>query len=815
MLIRKSCLTERWCFTADNSVISVACTPNCSFIAAATVGRCLYLIDSDGKEIWQKSGDELDHEAWSVAIAADASVIAVGTACKNPADGTVYIYNDKGHQVFSKTFGAPIWSLSFSPSGDVLVVSAWNGCAYKFVRIRDGYTQEATYKSGSDKGLYGIALSRDGSRTLVCAYDDAVLELDPFFKLVRRFPSNTGLYNIAISNDSNDVVAGTRDGTIAHIHRNEISHKKIGDISRPICGVAISQRGSAFVCGSFDGKAYLVSEAGRPVAKFETNGEVWSVACSDDIAQLCVASGDHTIRLIDNACNVAALEEIMACEQAISNKSGDIENAINRLVRLYREYGLYEYGFDRLSEFQQQNDYPNHFQKPIEELLATALTANSHNYWAHFQLGTHHQKQKHHDRAIDHFQKASVHPDYTSKALSLCADSFRAKRLPAATSACYRRAREQQGIGNDAKHVLFNLGRSYEDTKQWAQAISHYQLLASWDISYRNTWQRLESLLSIYGATDHQGTQDREDYTGLTISLLGPDAPRDVDTILNRVLQARTAEVLIKPGERQNVAQIIQKLRTNENYCRGITGTGLDYSQQLFLKYDYSLPEDETKKFLETVNLMYLWGDRPLTCTLDIGSATGRYPTLMTWLGAQACGIDIEPNAIDYAKKLVPQGEEWPRYDVADARNLPFEPSQFGLVTCMMGTFSHIPKEDQGSVIKAIHRTLKPQGCVAISTWDLECEHLAYLSIYNEKQKDVIRANSPSTEEISNLLTSAGFSDVIVRPFCLLPQVVVYDLGTENLRAGDIQLIAQADLAVRSLYPSKHGEMYLAFGVKA
>ncbi|MCK5613391.1 methyltransferase domain-containing protein, partial [Candidatus Pacearchaeota archaeon] len=308
--------------------------------------------------------------------------------------------------------------------------------------------------------------------------------------------------------------------------------------------------------------------------------------------------------------------------------------------------------------------------------------------------------------------------------------------------------------------------------------------------------------------------QEREDYTGITISLLGPDAPRDIDKILAGVLKARTAEVLIRPGERQKIAEIIQQLRTNEDYCRGITGTGLDYSQQLFLKYDYSLPEDETKKFIETVNLMYLLGDKKLVSTLDIGSATGRYPTLMTWLGAKARGIDIEPNAINYAKERIPANEEWPKYDVADARNLPFENGQFDLVTCMMGTFSHIPKKDQSSVIESIYGTLKEQGCIAISTWDLECAHLTYLSIYNEKQKDMIRANSPSVDEIESILTSAGFIEVVVHPFCLLPQVVVYDLGIEKLRAGDIQLIAQADIAVRSLYPRKHGEMYLAFGVK-
>jgi SAM-dependent methyltransferase len=397
--------------------------------------------------------------------------------------------------------------------------------------------------------------------------------------------------------------------------------------------------------------------------------------------------------------------------------------------------------------------------------------------------------------------------------MTRCAESFTAKQLPTATAACYRRAREQQ-IDSDAKRVLYNLARSYEDTKQWHDAISHFQLLSSWDISYRNAWERLEHLTSIYGAIHAEDTPRRADYTGLTISLLGPNAPRDVDDALKDVLRARTAEVLIQQGERERVAEIINTLRANERFCRGITGTGLEYDQELFLKYDYALPEDETKKFLETVNLLYLLKKKTPIRTLDIGSATGRYPMLMRWLGAEAWGIDIEERAIEYAKAQLAAVDEWPRYLVADACALPFPDPQFELITCMMGTFAHIPLPKQQDVLVKAFGALLPGGNVAISTWDMECRHLAYLSIYNEKQKDMIRVNSPSEASMRAMLERAGFVDIQVRPFCMLPQIIVYDLGIESLRSGDIQLAAQADLAVRSLYPHRHGEMFLAFGRK-
>jgi hypothetical protein len=86
----------------------------------------------------------------------------------------------------------------------------------------------------------------------------------------------------------------------------------------------------------------------------------------------------------------------------------------------------------------------------------------------------HHQKQKHHDRAICHFQKdviLTIHPGNVACGL------IPRKAFTGSYIGLLQESGEQREISNDAKHVLFNLGRSYEDTKQWAQAISHYQLL--------------------------------------------------------------------------------------------------------------------------------------------------------------------------------------------------------------------------------------------------------------------------------------------------------------------------------------------------
>lgn len=815
MLTRGACLSERWQFKCDGSIISVSATPNCSLIAATTVGRSLYLLTSEGKEVWKKSGeDALDHEGWSTAISSDGSVIAVGTANKKPADGTIYVFDSRGELVFTKTVGAPVWSVSFSQDGNILAATCWNGSAYKFIRTRSGYKLIGEFTSENSSGFYGIKLARNGNSAVVCAYDTALIVLNEKWQEVARKPCSSGLYNVALAEDASFAIAGQRNGSllVLNLEKNDSQVIQVSGCARPICGVAASRRADLLVCGSFDGWVYLVNENGLPLGRLETDGEVWSVACSDDAALICLGSGDHTIRLIDNWCSVAPIREVNSFESSVVRDGSETETHLKRLVGLYGQYGLFEYGFFRLRKLEDSSSVPALFRKASHDLLNRALDASPDSHWAHYELGLIAQDKARHQEAIQHFQIAARHPEYTSKAMTHCADSFSSKKLTTATASCYRRAREQQ-IDTDAKRVLYNLGRSYEDTKQWREAMSHYELLASWDARYRNTWERLEHLLTVHRSTNTEATPRMADYTGITISLLGPDAPRDVDKKLQGVLKARTAEVLIDSGERKRISQIIKILRGNKPYCRGITGAGLNYTQQLFLKYDYALPEDETKKFLETVNLLYLTGNFKPKSTLDIGSATGRYPTLMTWFGAKAHGIDIERRAVAYAKQLN-KSRRWPKYQVADARKLPFKKPMFDLVTCMMGTFAHIPSADQQSVIKQIFCALQPNGCVAISTWDMECGHLAYLSIYNENQKDIIRKNSPSTKSMREMLEKVGFKDVEIRPFCMLPQIIVYDLGLANLRSGDIRLAAQADLAVRSLYSNKHGEMFLAFAKK-
>lgn len=824
MIVRDGPFHQTWCHVCDSSVISVAATPNCSIVSAATVSRHLVLLSGDGRPLWEKPV-ELDNEAWSTAISADGSLIAAGTANKKPADGKVYVFDRERRPVWSHTVGAPVWSVDLSRDGGVLVFTSWDNSAYRYIRKGGTYKQEGVMQIPEAKGLYGISLSADGQYCAFCAYNLGIVILDNNWQQSSVVSDPTGLYNIAFSRTRGEFAAGMRDGgaLILPLSNPDGAHRTGRVAARAACGISVTDDGELLALGSFDGRLYLATRNGETLWSYSTDGEVWSSAMSSDGAKVCIGSGDHSVRMFHSDCNSSAFSEIRLTEATLScqithHQATHREMAVARLIELYLQTGLVQYGCDQLAKLLVRSTEEYLIRGHLQRLLELDIAAHPHHYESHFRLG---QLLKNTDtyRAAHHYQQAANDPELRSSALANAGECFSELHFPTATSSCFRRAREQH-MDADSERVLYALGRSYEDQGRWSEAASHYELLVSWNASYRDTWDRLQKLTSLREPASRQYDWKRVDYTGLTASLLGPDTPRvgEVDRSLLDVIHARTEEILMAPGERLAMESIVDDLVKNESYMRGISGLELEYSLEAFLKYDYSLPEDEVKKFLETVHMLFLL--KPLflekariKTSLDIGAATGRYPTLFANFGIRAQGLDREATAIDYAKSKVGD-KEWPKFYVGDARKLQFDDNSFDLVTCMMGTFAHIPRVDQPQVLANILRVLRPGGTFVISTWDTECEHLAYLSMYNETQKDLIRKNTPLQSEMSELLVQAAAVGAVIRGFCLLPQSIVYDLGLQRLSERDLQMAVHVDLAARAMFPDKHGEMYLAVGKK-
>lgn len=554
MIFRGDAKRELWRCYLDASVISVAATANCSIIAAATVGRHLHLLNREGESVWT-SPKRLDHEGWCVALSRNANVIAVGTAAKNPRGGSIYAFDFQGHQVLNYTVGAPVWGVDVSPDGGEIIAASWNNKVYRFARKGQRYSRIPTVTSTeADKGLYCIRFLPGTTDSVAAAYDHGLIVVGKDGQTKDVIPCNTGLYNLSVARDSNEIFAGGRDGIFINKDLSLDTHSFRSSscvASRPLCGVSATPNGQMLFVGSFDGSAYLVDRAGKTLWSVETDGEVWSTACSTDATLVCLGSGDNSVRLYENFCSTSAYEEIEAVEMELSKGLGvDTAANLKLLVSLYMKYGLAKYGHEQMRHLSEgvQDSFP--YDDAREELLNQVSRRDPDNQWSHFELGKLWKERSDFYQAAYHFQQAARSSELYSQAMNLSAEAFSGLQLKTATSSCFRRAREQH-LNGDALRVLYNIGRSYEDGKQWREALSCYELLVSWDAKYRNTWERLQNVRAILGSGTVEIAPSLTDYTGLTTSLLGPDTPRDVDHMLQGVIAARTAEVLLQPGERR------------------------------------------------------------------------------------------------------------------------------------------------------------------------------------------------------------------------------------------------------------------------
>jgi tetratricopeptide (TPR) repeat protein len=825
-------------FRLDSDVISVAATANFSTICACTTGRTLYLIDPQRRlrstKDNNKSTDDRDQslhgEAWATAITDDATRIAVGTALKKPAQGAVYVFDHDFHKVFFQQLNAPVWSVGFSGNGESLVAVTWTNSLFHFSMNKKTGTYELMkeFKVPGKCGLYGAKITRDGRFCVVASYDFGLLLFDLFAGILSsQLPLNEGLYNVAISDSKYEAVVGTRSGDVLWASWNDSGELvKADDVrkshisDRPIYGVSLSDKGWLIACGSSGGRLHLANKLGETLWTWQSNGEIWSTAITSNGSFVCVASGDHNLTLLKNSCDVSATQEIHSVELSMATSSGTLEDITNYCLSLYQRYGLLEYGCKKL-ETATELIYHDKC-KAIKRFLESCISADHGLSYAHYRLAELLYEHGDYQEAIGHYQHSSRDDVLRSLAQRRLASCFAAAGHPVAASSAWRQSRILH-LDSEAHQTLFMLGRSYEEAGQPENAAKVFEMIVARDKDHRKVWEALQDVNRMITRGSKINT------TGVTVSLVSEDVTRNVDPAIASVRTARQQERGYTRNDQTLRKQTAQKLFSDDAFSAGVRRDlgALDYSLGLFLKYDFGLPEDEIKKFLETVNAIpiidrifseCMISNRPNPNSLDIGSATGRYPTLLGKKGFISYGIDKLDVAVKYANDKKISATDCPFYVLGDARELDKHAQlplkAFDLVTCMMGTFEHIPRDDHHDLLKQIYNAMGPNRWCFISIWDVECPHLAYLSMYDEVQRITFNTNARTQSEMRQLMLGAGFQDVKIIPFAMLPQSVFYDLGVAKLEENDIQIIVHADLVLASLYPKRHGEMFLAFGHK-
>ena len=204
-----------------------------------------------------------------------------------------------------------------------------------------------------------------------------------------------------------------------------------------------------------------------------------------------------------------------------------------------------------------------------------------------------------------------------------------------------------------------------------------------------------------------------------------------------------------------------------------VKGSDLNYGVINYIKYEYPNYADHAKKILEknTVDSIIRKLDlvqRSTPWSLDIGCATCRYPLWLSSLGFNAVGYDIDDDAIKICKARA-EGNERVTIQKKNILDHPAEADRYSLVTCMMGTFNHVPRSQQSHFVRWVYDSLKVGGAFVFSSWNNDCPYNTHLHFYNRHEREHIRANTQTISETKDVLLEAGFGVDLSCPISYLP----------------------------------------------
>lgn len=802
-------------FAADvgAAVISVSCTPNFSLVVAGAVDRHIHGFDHLGRVLWRQ---RLDHEVWCTAVASDGSRVAAGTANKRPAGGAVHLLDHDGKILWHERLGAPVWGVALSADGSFLVAGAWDGRLHAFAETDGAWARIGEVAVGA-AGAYGVAISDDGKLIAAVAYGEGLKFFDRQLKEIGGVAGGDFGYRTALTATGGAAAVGMRDGTVALLRRGRRNGSRSKKLSqRPICGVGLTPTAKLVAAGGFDGVVHVCNERLDVLWDFRAEGEVWAVDISHDGRRLAVASGDGHVYGLGNLVTDAALTEIERLERKIERSASwpDRNAFIAQLRDAYADYGLVRYGLAKFAAWRAKGIIDETMAaRESKRILESGIAADPGDTQARYRLAHLYEGDNDHWRAGLSYIHAARDPNLRQRAFTAAAVCMAKSNHLSAAQSCFRRAREQSLHADDLR-ILYNLARSLEDQGDVAAAKLHYDILLTWDPDYRDVAGRSLAIDQGDGANRRAA-----DDAGLSVNLLGPDAPRygDVDPALHGVLRARSRELHVSEAERRVFDEVLERFYRGDG-IRAATRTRLGYDTLSYMKYDFLLPEDELKKEMERLNAFALiHGIAGIERSLDIGAATGRWPRTFAARGIEAHGIDIARDAIAYTNgKLTPaeRAAGNPTLQVADALAMPFADNSFCLATCMMGTFAHIGKTNHVRYFAEARRVLRNGGHLLISTWDIECRHQSYLSMYSLSEKRMIDDNSLTSAQLRAAAETAGLTPVRQVPVCLVPDAISYDLGIKNIDAASLRRMLDIDLAARANFPDMHGQMLLSLFCK-
>ncbi len=213
-------------------------------------------------------------------------------------------------KAFLRGQASTVWSVDFSPDGEILAVGSGDGRIYLWdVTKREPLgqlpdTSQNKFHEGHDKDVWSVAFNHDGSRLASGSGDGTIILWD--IKRRRKVKHLHGhkdeIWSLAFSPDGAVLVSGGRDDTVILWNANSGAplHEPLQGHQSDIWTVAFSADGDRVASGSWNGAIRLWDvTSGKQVTRLhEHEACVISLAFNPaDNNMLASGSRDDTIRL--------------------------------------------------------------------------------------------------------------------------------------------------------------------------------------------------------------------------------------------------------------------------------------------------------------------------------------------------------------------------------------------------------------------------------------------------------------------------------------------------------------------------------------
>jgi WD40 repeat protein len=278
--------TLLWTFEKQTNFADTEISPDGSCIIAGGVNSGLYLLNSNGKLIWEK---KLPSAVNGVDLADNAEICAA--AARN---GVLYVYNREGEYLWSKQAGENMYDVSVSKTGEYIAAGSDDGYLYLFTRSGDLVWSKQPGGNAYGGDICSVSVSENGE------YVAAGKRL--FGLYLYRLSGNMVWYR-QISEQVNDVavspdgkytgVCGSGGTTIIYRISGEETEGRTN--IQPVNSLSISRESRFFATGCQDNYARVFRRLNGEILSYRTSGNVRGVSLSPDGTRMAIASNDGKI----------------------------------------------------------------------------------------------------------------------------------------------------------------------------------------------------------------------------------------------------------------------------------------------------------------------------------------------------------------------------------------------------------------------------------------------------------------------------------------------------------------------------------------